>query len=191
MRSLRSKAGFTLLEILVAMAILTVGLLGIASLHMVSLQNTNSAYLRSQSVLISNDLVERIRNNRKLLAYAMSTNIDSSGVTISTPGGETSQQVPNPDADSNPCNSSAGCSDNALIQAELKEWRQTLTRLGDITQPIGAKSAPVHVTLIYDATKELFELVINWQNKQWSKTLNNTVTREYKSSSYKFLVAIN
>ncbi len=61
--------GFTLLEVLVALLVLSVGLLGLASLQTRGLATGHNAYLRSQAVLLTRDIAERIRaNNNYVLA---------------------------------------------------------------------------------------------------------------------------
>jgi type IV pilus assembly protein PilV len=56
--------GFTLVEVLVAMVVLSVGMLGIAGLYVTSLRSGRVAVLRTQAVTLAGDLAERIRANR-------------------------------------------------------------------------------------------------------------------------------
>lgn len=56
--------GFGLIEILVALLILAIGLLGMASLQTTSLQQTTGSQTRTQAILLAEDMVERIRANR-------------------------------------------------------------------------------------------------------------------------------
>lgn len=55
--------GFTLVEVLVALVILSVGLLGIAGLQLTGLRANQDAYLRSQANIIAQDVLERLRAN--------------------------------------------------------------------------------------------------------------------------------
>lgn len=55
--------GFTLVEVLVALAVLAVGLLGIAVLIVGSLRGTRLALERTQAVNLAGDMLERIRAN--------------------------------------------------------------------------------------------------------------------------------
>lgn len=75
--------GFTLIEVLIAVIILSIGLLGLASLQAHGLKNNHSAYLRSQAVTYGYDISERMRANRSA-AVAGKYNI---GIGDSAPGG--------------------------------------------------------------------------------------------------------
>lgn len=56
--------GLTLVEILVALIILSIGLLGLASMQTASVKFSTSAYQRTQATAIAYDLVDRMRGNR-------------------------------------------------------------------------------------------------------------------------------
>lgn len=56
--------GVTLLEILIAVLVLSIGLLGMAALQGVSLQTNSSAYYRSQATALAYDMADRMRANR-------------------------------------------------------------------------------------------------------------------------------
>src|SRR2546423_4602004 len=56
--------GFTLIEMLVALVVLAVGMLGVASLFGISLHSGSSAITRMQAVNLATDLADRIRANR-------------------------------------------------------------------------------------------------------------------------------
>jgi len=61
---LSNQSGFTLVEVLVALVILAIGLLGVAGLQNRSLSGNQGALYRSQAVLFANDIIERMRVNR-------------------------------------------------------------------------------------------------------------------------------
>lgn len=56
--------GFTLVEALVALLVLSIGLLGVAALQLTALQNNNNALFRSQATYLAYDIADRIRANR-------------------------------------------------------------------------------------------------------------------------------
>ena len=61
------QTGFSLIEVLVAVLVLSVGLLGIAGLQGVSLLNTHGSYLRTQAINFDYEMMDRIRANRTLI----------------------------------------------------------------------------------------------------------------------------
>ena len=60
----RSQKGFSLIEVLVAVLIVSVGVLGVAGLQLLSLQNNTSAMYRTQAVQSAYDIMDRARANR-------------------------------------------------------------------------------------------------------------------------------
>jgi type IV pilus assembly protein PilV len=56
--------GFTLLEFLVTLLIVSFALLGIAGIIGVSVKNSQSAFSRTQAVVLVGDIIDRMRANR-------------------------------------------------------------------------------------------------------------------------------
>lgn len=56
--------GVSMIELLVAVLVMGIGVLGITGLQMVSLQNNRSALQRSEAVQLAYDMMDRIRTNR-------------------------------------------------------------------------------------------------------------------------------
>lgn len=65
--------GFTLIEVMVAVIVLSIGLLGLAALQTTGLRNNHSAYYRSQATFLAYDIADRMRANR---AAAIAGNYD-------------------------------------------------------------------------------------------------------------------
>ena len=62
---LRQRAGgFSLIEVMIAVLVLSIGLLGMAALQGFSLQNARSANYRSQATNLSYQLIDSMRGNR-------------------------------------------------------------------------------------------------------------------------------
>ena len=55
--------GFSLIELLVAVVVMSIGVMGVAALQAVSLQQNRSALFRADSSQLANDLLDRIRAN--------------------------------------------------------------------------------------------------------------------------------
>lgn len=58
------QAGFSMLEVLVTILIMSVGLLGLAGLTAASMRNNHGAYHRTQAVWLAYDVADRMRANR-------------------------------------------------------------------------------------------------------------------------------
>ena len=56
--------GFTLLEVLVALLILSIGLLGLAALQANTLKINHGALQRTQAIFLTYDMMDRLRANR-------------------------------------------------------------------------------------------------------------------------------
>jgi type IV pilus assembly protein PilV len=108
--SKRKMAGFGLLEILIAFIILLVGLLGMAGLQATALRNNNSAYLRSQAVILAHDILDRMRAN-KVAALA----------------GDYARDFDDP-IPTKSCTSSS-CSTADMASSDEREWMNALSNL--------------------------------------------------------------
>ena len=66
----RRERGFSLIEVLVALLVLAIGLLGLAALQAQGLRFNHDAYVRTQATHIAYDIVDRMRaNNTNAAAY--------------------------------------------------------------------------------------------------------------------------
>lgn len=101
-------AGFTLIEVLIAMLVLAVGLLGLAGLQATSLKNNQGAYYRSQATQLAYDLADRMRAN--IAGKANYTAILPSSAT----------------AKAN-CLTTTGCSPANLAENDLFEWNSAVS----------------------------------------------------------------
>lgn len=102
-----SPAGFAMLEVLVAIVIISFGLLGLAGLQITGLRNNHSAHLRSIATQQAYDMAERIRANQ---AGAKAGNYDAiSGI----PAENTCITAVSP-----------GCNAAQLASQDAREWNQ-------------------------------------------------------------------
>lgn len=61
--TVRRNSGFSIIEVLVALVVLSVGMLGIAGLYVTTLRASGSALYRTQAVSLASDMADRIRAN--------------------------------------------------------------------------------------------------------------------------------
>ena len=102
--------GFTLLEVLVALVVLSIGLLGIGKLVMVSSRGNDSAYMRSQATALAYTVLDAMRANRAQAtsgAYDVGTGAYTGGANCL----------------------SATCDPSQLATSDLANWKTALAQL--------------------------------------------------------------
>jgi len=103
-------AGFTLIEVLIALVILSIGLLGIAGMMGFSQKANDSAYMRTQATFFAYDIIDKMRANQ---TAALNGDYDTGFST----------QISSPP---NCVGSSNSCSSTSLAQYDLSQWKQRL-----------------------------------------------------------------
>jgi type IV pilus modification protein PilV len=119
-----AQSGFTMVEVLVALVVLAIGLLGIAALYLNSLQSGRTAIYRTQAVNLAADLADRIRMNRTAQA-AYGTLFADAEVAVPA------------------CSTTGGCTDADLAATDLSNWKTTVALLLPNGQGQVAVTAPV------------------------------------------------
>lgn len=117
----QSRNGFSMIEVLVALLVLAVGLLGVLVMQARGLQFNQAGYMQSQAMFMAEDIVERIRTNQSA--------INAYDIDFSDAG-----------------DSSAGfcdgvCSDTELAASDLYQWKLDLAKVlpkGDGRVVVGA-----------------------------------------------------
>lgn len=59
----KRQSGFSLIEIMVAAVILSIGILGVVSLQVIGMKGTHQSYMKHQAMAIVQSLTERMRSN--------------------------------------------------------------------------------------------------------------------------------
>jgi type IV pilus assembly protein PilV len=69
---IRKVGGFTLVEVLIALVIMSIGMLGIAGLYVHSMQAGRTSVFRHNAVTLAGDIADRIRaNSRAAASYGL------------------------------------------------------------------------------------------------------------------------
>lgn len=138
-RSSRSQQGFTLVEILVAVVVLAIGLLGLAGLQANSLKFNNSAYQRSVASMMAYDMLDRIRANRDGL---IAGNYNAHGPAGSFPA--------------DPGCITTGCSTTDVADYDVSDWAQQLGNL----LPAGTG------TIQGNGANSVFTITVMWDDER-------------------------
>lgn len=78
----RRQHGFSLVEVLIALVILSVGMLGIAGLYVQSMQAGRTSMFRHQAVTLAGDVADRIRANPTALGAYTGGPVDGGCVAM-------------------------------------------------------------------------------------------------------------
>lgn len=121
--------GVTLVEAMIALLVISVGLLGIASLQITAMNQNASAMNHSQAVWYSYNMSDRIRANPT--AFASYNGIDTdNGYSQSCTGGP--------------------CSDAQMAEADAAEWATMIGNLPNGRGLVNANADGLVVTVMWD-----------------------------------------
>ena len=139
--------GFTLVEVLVALLVMSIGLLGVGKLVLFSARSNDSAYLRSQATELAYSILEDMRANRQTALNA-GYNVAAAN-TVANPGVQ--------------CNQGSACTTGTqLAQYDLYQWATRLQALGpsgNDSVTTNAVTDPTSGTINYTAT-----ITVSWDD---------------------------
>ena len=126
----RGASGFTLIEVLVAVLILGIGILGMAGMQAMSVRESQNTYFRTQADMLAYDIVDRMRANRSEAANSASYDFDGSAPAgVAACGDATSE-----------------CDSTEMAGFDLNQWFEAISdsslpgALGTVTQDVGTAS---------------------------------------------------
>lgn len=123
--------GSSLIEVLITLIVMAVGLLGLASMQMISIKNINNSQFRSLATDYAYDMAERMRANSVGVAAGNYVAIDTNGASSTT------------------C---SPCSSAQMARVDQFEWAQMMTQSivsGGLPSGRGTVSGAV-ATGVYD-----------------------------------------
>ena len=80
----KKQSGFSLIEVMVAALILSIGILGVAGLQILGLKGTSQSYMKQQAMSVVHSLAERMRSNAPGVVAGNYTMADSSTFDCNT-----------------------------------------------------------------------------------------------------------
>lgn len=154
--------GFTLIEVLVSVVVLSIGILGTLNLQSRALMDNQDAYLRTQAILLAYDMSDRLRANAGFWKATVA------GDSVNTAFQQGEEANPAPHCSAHPSIIPSNCSGNEMATYDINRW---LSNIDDIL-PNGTAT----ITLAEDlntssSTKNTLQLEITW-NKMNVASLN-------------------
>lgn len=126
--------GISLLEILVSLAVVSLGLLGIGALQVTGLKSNRDAFFYSQAALLANDLAERVRANPSAAASYVMAMASSHSATK--------------DCETNRCSAAE------MAHFDLNKWTAALV------SQLGSAAGAVQLTA---GTPNRLQVTLRWQ----------------------------
>lgn len=139
----RSQQGFSLVEVLVAMAIMVVGLLGLAGLQARGIVAQNEAYQRAEALVLLKDMANRIAANRILAK----TGLYETGADGDEPVGT---------------GATLACSSPTGVQVDLCAWHQALLGAASGVGTLKGARGCIYEIAVPD-TEVAYRVVVAWQ----------------------------
>src|ERR1700757_357164 len=146
--------GFTLIEVLISLLILTLGLLGLAGMQAVAQRAELESYQRAQALVLLQDMVDRVNANRKVAGcYAFTP---SAGTAFAGTG-----------ASAPTCTSAFGTAQQrAQANADMLAWHNLLTGAAEtlganqVGAMVGARGCVILDTTV---TPNVYRVQVAWQ----------------------------
>lgn len=147
----RISSGFSLLEVLITIVILSFGLLGVAGLQSRYLAAEMESFQRSQALILVNDIASRLAGNR----------FDAS--TVTDPPYVTASPLGTGDAPATPCPATP------IYARDKCEWSKSLlgaaekSVVGTVTTNLGAMVGARGCVELLDDTPPTYRVSVAWQ----------------------------
>jgi len=146
--------GFTMIEVLISLLILTLGLLGLAGMQAVAQRAELESYQRAQALVLLQDMVDRVNANRKVAGcYAFTP---SAGTVYAGTG-----------ASAPTCTAAFGTAQQrAQADADMLAWHNLLTGAAEslnasqVGAMVGARGCVILDTTV---TPNVYRVQVAWQ----------------------------
>lgn len=151
---MKCNKGFTLIEVLVSVLILSLGLLGVAGLQTTSLRSSQTAYFRSQATAAAADIIDRMRANPQGVAAGKYDAVDSS-------------QLP-----ADPACIDSGCNAEELADYDILNWAD------NALSPLPGATGTVILDAMgtaTDLTDDVYVVTIGWNDATDQNNPNKTL----------------
>jgi len=161
--------GATLLEVMIALMIFSIGMLGLAALQVTGLRESGNAERRTQATLLANDLIERMRSNP---AAIIAGNYDDATINY---GSIDCATLPSPYCEDQNGTAAASCTSAQMATFDAYTVKcQTNIRLPTGTLAVGCTDITGTTTACAAGTYR--QITIGWVNVNDYGTSNKTIS---------------
>lgn len=142
-----NQRGVGLVEIMVAVVIVSIGFLAAASMQVQGMRFSQSAYFRSQAYFMASEIIDRMRNNSVAVADGLYT------------GQTTSPTATNPQCEINDCDSTL------MVDQDIYDWSASLhnfTGIGHFTPALPSGPSVQANGLIELISPDEYRVTLTW-----------------------------
>jgi type IV pilus assembly protein PilV len=150
-------SGFSLIEVLVALIVLSIGMLGMGKMLMVSMKSNSTAYSSTQAMSLASAMLERIRANRTVALAGTASTYSLPTLT----GTSTFGAGPN-------C-LTAACSNSQMGTSDVAGW------LGLLVSANGLPSGKGSITFGSLNNETSVSIVVQWDDSVAQKALKEAL----------------
>jgi type IV pilus assembly protein PilV len=158
--SYRIQAGFSILEVLVALVVLSVGTLGMGKLMFLSMKSNGSAYMRSQATNLSYAMLDAMRANRADVLANGGSDYTLAALTNSSTYGTAATNCLN-----------SVCSASQTAKYDVATW---LAQIGDPNGGLPNGQGQILVTTANGQTNVV--ITVQWDDSVAQHALNQAIT---------------
>jgi len=148
-----NQQGFSLLEVLIAVVVVSIGFLATARMQVEGLRSSQSAYFSSQATLMMRDMADRMRANSNGVTDGHYRNVETSNSTA-WPGCIASESE---------------CTAEDVAKADLASWSRYLYAPPNAVEfrPTLPSSANIEAkgTVTYDAGANTYTVTVSWSER--------------------------
>lgn len=147
--------GFSLLEVMIALLVLALGLLGLAALQNMGLRLNHQSYERTQATILIYEMIDRMRAN-------------PAGVVM---GNYALSMTSVPPTASLNCEASSCTSSTAMAAYDMNRWITAVA--GTTTQRAALAGGQGSISRV--GTTSLFDISVQWQEQNMTAPMQQTV----------------
>lgn len=157
--------GVGLIEVLVALVVLSIGFLVSANMQLRGMRSNQDTYHYSQAMMLANDMMDRMRNNR-------------AGVLAGEYNGMTTGEV------TKPACASSGCNAEGLADLDRFEWSANLQKLRGETKfvpllPPAADGEPATGAISAPDANGVYTLTMSWARQDGETEVVETLPMRF------------
>lgn len=141
--------GFSMIEVLISVLVISIGLLGMAGLQTTGIQQSHNSYLKTQASMLAYDMADRMRSNLQGVADGQYDSIDNGSLDLI--------------ADEPACSNANACTASEIAEIDIYQWTSADTE-GSLASALPSGHGMV------SNNAGIFTITVLWDENRTGKT---------------------